>query len=955
MAMRRTYGLAAWAWLGFLALPAQGQVTRYVSLAGSHTAPYTNWATAATNLQAAVSVSAAGNLILVTNGTYQLSATVSVTNSITLRGFNGPAVTIVDGRDTVRCFSLSGGAALQGLTLQRGRASGSGAAGYGAGVYANNARISNCVIRLCVASGRGGGIYFFTGGGLVTHSRLENNDSPYGGGVHCRNVGTVSNCVLTGNRALGAAGTGGGGVYTYQGGTVAGCWLQGNTAGNDGGGVLMETAGLTRECVLIENTAGDWGGGLAVYFANAVARNSLMAGNSADEGGGVYLYRSGTLQNCTVAGNHALLDGGGVFFDGGGTSVNSIVYFNEENNAVNLGSGMGYRYTCVTPAPSGAPDLGGNFADDPAFLYRSEYALRLLPGSPCINTGTNETWTSADSDLAGMPRILDGTVDVGAYEFGPLACHFTGTPLLGSPPFAVTFDSFVTGTNLNSLFYRWDAQNDGLDELQGVDSNQFTHVYTTGGLFSVRLSVSNAAADVATQTRTNYVLAYLPHYVATNGGHVTPFLSWADAATSLYAAVEVAEPGGLVVVSNGLYRVNREVAVTQALRIASVNGPLVTRVQATGTSRVFGIRSGVSLAGFHISGGLAGGADEAGYGGGVFLNGGGLVSNCVIAGNRAAQYGGGACLLYGGTLMHSAIQTNVAALGGGAACYQGGLVLNCAIGTNYAGNRGGGAYGYGNSLIRNSVLEHNAAATNGGGVAFFSSGGTLQNCTVVSNTANRGGGLLCEDGGNVQNSIVYFNTGVAGNPNWFTNTAVFNYGAFFRYACLTPTTGLPSATACFTNDPLFTSVPGTPFYPDAFSPCVNRGEFASWMTTAFDLLGTPRIVGGAVDIGAFERMLLALAITNTASGIRFPFSRLSTIIAGTLDGVVGSVHYTNAYPGGVEAGSFPAASNWSFSVRLPRPGWQNISVSGANAVGQVAVDFVVIRRNKNPLFILPAR
>ena len=36
--------------------------------------------------------------------------------------------------------------------------------------------------------------------------------------------------------------------------------------------------------------------------------------------------------------------------------------------------------------------------------------------SPCINTGTNLAWMDQAVDLAGNPRIQDGTADIGAFE-----------------------------------------------------------------------------------------------------------------------------------------------------------------------------------------------------------------------------------------------------------------------------------------------------------------------------------------------------------------------------------------------------------------------------------------------------------------------------------------------------------------------------------------------------------
>jgi len=59
----------------------------------------------------------------------------------------------------------------------------------------------------------------------------------------------------------------------------------------------------------------------------------------------------------------------------------------------------------------------GNINADPLFVNAAAGDLQLEPGSPCINAGSNAAVPAGvTTDLAGNPRILGGTVDIGAYE-----------------------------------------------------------------------------------------------------------------------------------------------------------------------------------------------------------------------------------------------------------------------------------------------------------------------------------------------------------------------------------------------------------------------------------------------------------------------------------------------------------------------------------------------------------
>ncbi len=74
----------------------------------------------------------------------------------------------------------------------------------------------------------------------------------------------------------------------------------------------------------------------------------------------------------------------------------------------------------------------------PQFMDQAVTNLKLRATSPYVNTGTNATWMTNATDLAGTNRIAQGIVDVGAYEF-------TGGGPTGR---VIGFSSVASATNL---------------------------------------------------------------------------------------------------------------------------------------------------------------------------------------------------------------------------------------------------------------------------------------------------------------------------------------------------------------------------------------------------------------------------------------------------------------------------------------------------------------------------
>lgn len=422
-----------------------GPAVLHVSPVGLSVSPYSDWQTAATNLQDAVDLAADGSVVLLTNDTYTLSKRVRIAVGLELRGIDPHEHPILDGN------GVSGGlyidhtnAVVHGLTITNCLAAGTGQNGAGAAVFLDNGgMVRDCTLSGNWAENNGGGVCL-SKGGTVSNCVITGNSALSGAGVYFGSAGVMVDCVISNNTSRDQGGGAfladggdlhqskiihnsaprrGGGVYTSHLGDVHDCEIVANTSGF-GGGIFSYYNGSSQRCGIwncrmVNNSASGYGGGVSLshggYWSGSI-RNCLIVSNSAANGAGVDVTTYGEILNCTIADNVASVKGGGIYghFFGGSENAwvyDSIIWSNKASASANYYA-CSYDHCCTVPAAPG----GGNKTNDPQFVNAPAGDYHLADSSPCMDSAGNRSWMSGSSDLDGHPRVAGGVADRGCYE-----------------------------------------------------------------------------------------------------------------------------------------------------------------------------------------------------------------------------------------------------------------------------------------------------------------------------------------------------------------------------------------------------------------------------------------------------------------------------------------------------------------------------------------------------------
>ncbi|SEL85225.1 MBG domain-containing protein [Parapedobacter koreensis] len=780
--------------------------------------------------------------------------------------------------------------------------------------------------------GEGGGLYCLAASPTVTNVLFYANAAIWdGGGMVNRSASSprVNNAAFSSNWAYGTSGLGGaiylnasspilsdlvirenaasatgGGIHAASNTRIEldRITLTGNHARRDGGGLWNDGAGVNiglNNMTIIGNTAGEYGGGLDNKGGTVRITNSLIKGNRADKGGGLMCDGSSitTLINVLVTENTAN-EGGGVFnYNAGPNLYNTTVWGNTAaqgaaiashnqysgpptiRNSVIFGSiynEIGAAYTLQYSLLEGNADVSnGNLdatdiTEDDVFIDAAGGDLTLKPGSPAINTGNN-SFVNVNADLSGNPRIRAAAVDMGAYEY--------------QAGDAVTL---VRPTD-NTLYVKKGGIGDGSSW-----ANAIPELADALNWAREQYNADNAVFDAVPLKIYVAKGTYKPRYHAADGQYTSD-----GGRDNSFVLVKNVQLYGGFDPDNGITELSHNRILPEGVEGSAVDGTVLsgdlgTQDDNSDNARHVVISAGnvgdALLDGFAIADGHAnGGANitvngqtiPQNLGGGIFnKNSSPTLTNISIHGNMASNGGGMYNIDSSSPILVNAIIRENTASGSGSGVFNNTgsspKLTNVIIVGNECYVSGGGMMNTTSSMpmLTNVIITQNRSAAEGGGMmSIFASSPNLVNVTISGNAAINGGGMSnsIDSYPMLVNSIVWGN----GASNIYNNLG--NIHASSSHNLIDG----PNAVGNIADVPpdliaedIFVDPDNHDYHLKTGSPAVNVGDPRTnepgygIQSGETDLAGAVRVVGGRIDLGAFERQTLQqqVDITDLADG-----------------------------------------------------------------------------------------
>ncbi|HSL89557.1 MAG TPA: T9SS type A sorting domain-containing protein [Ignavibacteriaceae bacterium] len=291
---------------------------------------------------------------------------------------------------------------------------------------------------------------------LIEHSTFTNNYAEFSGaGIRAIDF---SDPVIRFNKLYNnSVGSGGAAMYFYRSNAlVMNNHIYNNTSTSSGGAASLDNSMPTFINNLIVNNTSVNGGALHfTTLSNAKIINNTFTGNSATNGGALYF---------SLSSNPDFINN---IFWGNTAPFGSQVYIANDNSDPNFYHCIVQDGTLGFVGPGAAGNYTGiylnNINADPLFEGGGIHPYAITESSPAVDAGRPDTsgLNLPQFDFVGNPRIDNGIVDIGAYEY--------------PSEIPVELVSFTINISGNSLTLNWttasELNNAGFDIERSVISN----------------------------------------------------------------------------------------------------------------------------------------------------------------------------------------------------------------------------------------------------------------------------------------------------------------------------------------------------------------------------------------------------------------------------------------------------------------------------------------------------
>ena len=622
--------------------------------------------------------------------------------------------------------------------LRLGKATGEGNEKYGGAIYCNNS--SNILISDC----------------LITKNYAES----HGGGIHCSNSSpSLINVIISGNEVSGDNTTYGGGISCvgsspiFNNVTITGNITWSYTAYGGGFHCSNSNPSLTN-VTLSGNTVEGYvvyGGGISCSNSNPTLLNVTIDGNNADSpdgfGGGICCSDSNpNLEDVIITGNSAAY-GGGIHCGGSNPALENITI--TENYAYNQGGGI-YLISNSNPILTNVTISDNN-----------------APGTYSSNSGGGIYCSNSNPILENV--IISGnSVSHDISKGGGIYCGDNSNMNMEN----VSITNNSASDHGGGIYCSESDLSFNQENRCNIYSNHITNSRGYGlDIFAYNCDMIDVIVDTFT------VLNPTDHYASPIDNFTFDILNYINQQINadLYVSPDGDDTNSGLTANDPLRTIRYALTIIYAdslnqhtiyilpgIYSPSTNGeqfplPVGNYVSLQGNNQEDTFLDAenshdILRFGFVTEANIRDVTIRNGYCGIYISNANPCIENVTITGNSAPENGGGICCIENShpSLANVIITNNSASDdGGGIYCSNSILSLeNITIIGNSATN-GGGFYFYNTNMsLENITISGNSASESGGGICFVNSNMSLENITITSNSADYGGGGISLSGSN---------------------------------------------------------------------------------------------------------------------------------------------------------------------------------------------------------------